>query len=158
MFDVIGGLPMHPLVVHAVVVLGPLAALGAVVYVLVPKWRPALQWPVLGFAVIAAASAVAAEESGEALQDRLAGTGFTSAAIETHAEAGELAAKSLLLLLGVVVVVGWLLRRGHPTKQRLLDIGALVVVLAAAGFVAYATITAGHSGATAVWGNLVKKT
>ncbi|MEZ5096403.1 MAG: DUF2231 domain-containing protein [Nocardioides sp.] len=38
MFDTIGGLPIHPLVVHAAVVLGPLAALLLLGYAFRPGW------------------------------------------------------------------------------------------------------------------------
>ena len=31
--------PLHPLVVHGAVVFGPLAAVAALVYALVPRWR-----------------------------------------------------------------------------------------------------------------------
>ena len=39
MFDLINGLPVHPLVVHAVVVLLPLAALGTIALAVRPAWR-----------------------------------------------------------------------------------------------------------------------
>ena len=39
MFDLINGVPVHPLVVHAVVVLLPLTILGALVMVFKPAWR-----------------------------------------------------------------------------------------------------------------------
>jgi len=35
----INGLPLHPLLVHAVVVLLPLAAVGSIIIAVVPKWR-----------------------------------------------------------------------------------------------------------------------
>jgi len=37
MFDIIGGLPVHPLVVHVVVVLIPLSAVGAILIAARPK-------------------------------------------------------------------------------------------------------------------------
>ena len=40
----INGLPLHPLVVHAAVVFGPLAALAALAYVGLPRWRDRLRW------------------------------------------------------------------------------------------------------------------
>ena len=43
----INGLPLHPLVVHAVVVLSPLAALGGLLYAAVPRWRWWLRWPLV---------------------------------------------------------------------------------------------------------------
>ena len=70
LFDTVTGLPVHPLVVHAVVVLGPLAALLAVTYVVVPRWRVGLRWPLVLLSVVAAASAFVAEQSGEALEER----------------------------------------------------------------------------------------
>ena len=40
-FDTIGGLPLHPLTVHAASVLIPLSAIALVLLVFVPKWRKA---------------------------------------------------------------------------------------------------------------------
>ncbi|MEV4388804.1 DUF2231 domain-containing protein, partial [Micromonospora sp. NPDC049580] len=37
--DTVNGLPLHPLVVHAVVVLLPLAALGVAALAVRPSWR-----------------------------------------------------------------------------------------------------------------------
>lgn len=51
----INGLPLHPLVVHAAVVFGPIAALTAIVYVVLPSWRDRLRWPMLALAVLATA-------------------------------------------------------------------------------------------------------
>ena len=67
MFDTIGGLPVHALVVHAVVVLGPLAAVMLVAYTLKASWRRGLRWPTLALAAISAASAAVATSSGESL-------------------------------------------------------------------------------------------
>lgn len=39
MFDTLNGLPAHPLVVHAVVVLFPLAILGTLLIAIRPRWR-----------------------------------------------------------------------------------------------------------------------
>ena len=39
MFDLVNGIPLHPLVVHAVVVLLPLAVVGTIAIVLRPSWR-----------------------------------------------------------------------------------------------------------------------
>jgi len=62
----LNGVPLHPLVVHAVVVLAPLAALTGLVYVVVPKWRWLLRWPLVVLAVAAAgASVLAAREGSE---------------------------------------------------------------------------------------------
>lgn len=41
MFDLVNGLPVHPLVVHAVVVLLPLAIVGTILVAVRPTWRRA---------------------------------------------------------------------------------------------------------------------
>ena len=41
----IAGLPLHPLVVHAAVVLIPLTALLAVAFAVLPRWRWLVRWP-----------------------------------------------------------------------------------------------------------------
>ena len=60
-------MPLHPLVVHAVVVLGPLAALTGLVYAAVPKWRWLLRWPLVVLAVVVAVTALTAVAAGEDL-------------------------------------------------------------------------------------------
>jgi hypothetical protein len=67
MFDEIGNLPLHPLVVHATVVGIPLAALLAFLFAF-PKTREWARWP-LGITVVgAAALTYVAKQSGLALE------------------------------------------------------------------------------------------
>ena len=49
----IGGLPLHPLVIHAAVVFGPLGALSALGYAVLARWRDRLRWPMLVLALLA---------------------------------------------------------------------------------------------------------
>ena len=74
MFDTIMGLPLHPLVVHAVVILAPTAALFALAYAALTRSRRALWWPTLALTVVATGAALVAKESGERLANRV----FTS--------------------------------------------------------------------------------
>src|SRR5680860_849197 len=53
----LGGLPLHPLVVHAAVVFTPVAALLAIVFAVVPRWRWLTRWPA-GLAALASLGAV----------------------------------------------------------------------------------------------------
>jgi len=62
MFDTINGIPVHPLVVHAVVVLLPLAVFGAFAIVVGPGWRK--QYGVLVVLTSGLATLVAAVASG----------------------------------------------------------------------------------------------
>lgn len=142
MFDTVAGIPVHPLVVHAVVVLGPLAALLAVLYTVRPRWRAGLKWPTLLVSAAAAVSAFAATQSGEALEERVGDPAYE------HAEAGDLAAISVYVLLAaVVLLVFWLARPGVARVGAL----AVVVVLLASGFLVFGVVSAGHSGAKSVW-------
>ena len=60
----IGGLPLHPLIVHATVVFVPLSVLGALVVVLFPAARRRYGSLVVITAVVATVITVLAEESG----------------------------------------------------------------------------------------------
>ena len=71
MFDLIAGLPLHPLVVHAVVVLLPLAAAGTLAVAVVPAWRRRFGVLVALLATAATALVPVATRSGEALMRRV---------------------------------------------------------------------------------------
>src|SRR4051794_32821792 len=62
------GLPLHPLIVHVVVVFAPLASLGGILYAAVPRWRWWLRWPLVAAAALAAAAAILAVRSGPDLE------------------------------------------------------------------------------------------
>src|SRR5690348_7977816 len=70
MFDEILGLPAHPLIIHAAVVLTPLLAVLAAVYALAARTRTALTWAVTVLAVIVPVAVFAARQSGEELEER----------------------------------------------------------------------------------------
>lgn len=150
MFDTIQGLPLHPLVVHLVVVLGPLAALMLLAHALVPRWRGGLRWPTLLLAAVAAASAWVAVQAGQNLRDRLGEPTFD------HAAKGQLAAIAVYTFLGATVLVVLLLCRPGATGA-LNTLGVLVAV-GAVGFLMVTVLLAGHSGAESVWQEQVAAT
>lgn len=160
MFDTFAGLPVHALVVHAVVVLGPLTALTLVVYAVLPRCRVALRWPLLAAAVVSAGAGQVAARSGEELRDRLSGAAEpVRSRIAEHVEAGELAAVSLLVLLGATVLVLLIApARRSSDAGRARAVAAVVLAVGAAGFAGYAVVDAGHSGSTAVWKQIVDNT
>lgn len=158
MFDTIAGLPVHVLVIHAVVVLTPIAAILALVYVARPQWRRALRWPTLGLALVSAASAFVAAESGENLERRLESIGEHSQALETHTEAGDVA-RTVIALFALVVLIAvlWALRPGAPAPAPVAIIVTILLVaasLAALWFV----FRAGHTGAEVAWADVISKT
>ncbi len=155
MFDSVLGLPLHPLVVHAVVVLGPLGALAALAYAARPAWRTALRWPVLALAVITGVSAVVAAASGEALLLRLSQDSSTSAEefalVARHESLGETTRLAALLFLVVAVVcVQWVLRPGAVPRGAL-PVSATVVLGLTAVWVLVQIALTGHAGSAAVW-------
>ena len=150
MFDIVAGLPVHALVVHAVVVLGPLAALMLVAYAARPGWRTGLRWPTVALSLIAAVSAFVATQSGEALEHRVGDPAYE------HAEKGDLAGISMYVLVGTVVLVVFVLARAGQAAR--MTAVAVVVSLAAAAFAIFAVIDAGHSGASSVWKDTIAGT
>jgi hypothetical protein len=158
-FDYIFGLPMHALVIHAVVVLVPLSALSAIAYVVRPGWRRVLRWPTAAGAVVSGVSAFVAAESGEALQRRVtrvrAGS-FDAQMLNDHVEWGDRAKLLCLLFMALTLVALWFARppdeespRGHAFDVL---VGTLVVLSAVAAVVT--VVLAGHAGSAVVWNDL----
>ncbi|MBW0117039.1 DUF2231 domain-containing protein [Pseudonocardia abyssalis] len=147
MFSV-AGVPAHPLLVHAVVVLLPLAALGAVAVAVRPVWARPYGLLVAAGALGGAVAAVAARIAGEQLEDAIEITPGFEPVIDQHERFGTLTVLTSWPF-AVLAVAAYLLARR--------DRGRIVGVLAAvAGVVAVvATVLAGHSGAAAVWGDVV---
>lgn len=81
MFDLINGILLHPLVVHAVVVLLPLATLGTLAIALRPRWRRPYGPFVVAAAVVATVLCPVATQSGEQLERRVGDPVSTSYAI-----------------------------------------------------------------------------
>jgi uncharacterized membrane protein len=143
-FDLISGVPLHPLLVHASVVLLPLMAVVTPLVVARPTWRPALRWVVIAdFLVLVAVFATV--QAGEALQSRLSQKEGRPVA-EDHGELGDLLTPVALLLFLVALAAVYAIRKGG------ILIPAAVVVVSLVGLTAIGmTVVVGHSGATAVW-------
>jgi uncharacterized membrane protein len=155
MFDLINGLPIHPLVVHAVVVLLPLAAVGTIAIAVRPGWRLPYGWFVVAFAAVSTVLTPIATSSGEALEERVGRPG-------PHAEMGDqlIWFEIPLLLLAVALVV--LARRGSRADKAgtggasataVKVVAVLAIVSALATTVQVYRI--GDSGARAAWGDRV---
>jgi len=141
MFDTIFGLPVHPLVVHAVVVLTPAAVLGVLAIALRPSWRPTYGPLVIGITAVATLLTPIATESGEALSERVGEP-------EEHAELGSMLVFFMLPLLALAIALWWLDRRDRAASATQV-VAVLAVVAAVAAGVQIARI--GHSGAEATW-------
>lgn len=153
--DTIGGLPVHPLAVHAVVVLVPLAVILVVASLVsrTVRTRAGIVTPVL--ATVALAFVPIAKESGEHLQRRLP----ESDVIRAHAELGDTLLPWVLGLTVMAWALWWLTRHergtqeGTTTHQRRGRWFVAVVALAAVASIGTAVqvIRIGDTGARAVW-------
>ncbi|GAA0898588.1 DUF2231 domain-containing protein [Pseudonocardia zijingensis] len=157
---VIDGIPLHPLVVHAVVVLLPLAALGAVVVAVRRSWRRVLGLPVLLVAVAGVAAVPLATSTGNQLWAVL---GAQNPVIETHVQRASWllpAALVFLLLLGGALLTELASVRAEAgahaapaataTQYRVAT--GLSALAALTGLAVTAIVVwVGHAGSTAVW-------
>ncbi|MGN6333105.1 MAG: DUF2231 domain-containing protein [Motilibacteraceae bacterium] len=109
MLDLVNGVPVHPLVVHAVVVLLPLGVLGALAIALRTSWRERYGRLVVGVLLLATLAIPVATQSGEALAARVGYPG-------QHAQLGEQLLWFALPLLVVTALLVLLSRR--PAGER----------------------------------------
>lgn len=140
------GLPLHPLVIHAVVVLLPLTAVGALLMVLRPRFSKRFGVIVVIGAVLSAVSGLLAKESGETLARVRPVTG-------DHVMAGDVVPFPVIGF-AILLTVFWLFDRGVPgnrTRPLWLKVLGVVVIVAAASCT-FLVVRAGHTGALSVWG------
>lgn len=145
--ETVFGLPTHPLVVHAAVVLLPLAAIGGFIMGLSQRFSLRFGPLIVAVAAAGAAAAFVARLSGEELSE-------TVPAPEDHVQAGSLLPFGALAYF-VLVLALWLLdRRGRR------DLGAqimAVLTIVAAILLTAWVIRAGHTGAEAVWQGIAEQ-
>jgi hypothetical protein len=153
-FDQISGLPVHVLILHVTVVFVPLLALGAVVYGVVPRWRPRIAWAVLLLSIVTPIVCFVTKESGEKLYDKVfpnsSPTGKTM--LNNHMHYGSTTVWWVLGLAVVTIVTVILTSRKTSALPRVADVGLAVVMIVLAAFSGYYVYKTGDSGAHAVWG------
>lgn len=148
MFDTILGLPVHALVVHAVVVLVPLGALGVAAMAVVPSWRSRFGLAVLAVLTVGLVSVPVATQSGKLLRERLHAGGQVAKQIHHHQQMGNLVLWPTLAVWVLGIALLALDRRGRGGRPVL--VVAVLAVLAAGAATSQVAI-AGHLGSTAVW-------
>lgn len=152
------GLPAHPLIVHAPVVLLPLALIGVILMIVRPGWRSWLLIPTTLIGGIGAVGAIAASQTGEWLQQRVPATQLVS----NHQQLGEMARNLSILFAGMLVLWaarqlvldrGWLANSPLPRLFEPAWVGAAIIALTLVlGALTTAwVVQAGHSGAKAAW-------
>jgi hypothetical protein len=153
--DTIFGLPMHPLIVHATVVLVPTATLLVALSAVNPRFR---NWigPVPALAALVSCVLVPLSTgSGEELQSRVG----DSHLIEEHSELADSLIWFVIPLALVAIGIYWLQRRREsgqtPGKGLVAAVSVVAVLLSGATLVDVALI--GHSGAKAAWSGVAAK-
>jgi hypothetical protein len=163
----VNGLPAHILLVHAIVVLLPLAALLLVLSALWPAARGKLAGPNAILAVLVVILVPITTDAGEWLERRVAST----PAVRTHTELGDTALYVAIPVAVLAVLVWWRRRESLASQAADTDssavttrrrtflapastavtvtISALAVVAAGAAF--YDVYRIGDSGAQASW-------
>jgi hypothetical protein len=147
------GLPAHPLVVHAAVVLVPLAALGTIAIALWGAARRRIGWIVVGLGVGAFVFALLAQGSGESLEERVE----ESELVEEHAELGDSMpwfALPIAVTAAGVMVLDRRRQRDDVDAPSWLGPAVIVVAVAAVASSVVGTVRiaqVGHSGARATW-------
>lgn len=156
--DEIFGVPAHPLMVHAVGVLVPLTALGAVAVAWSRLARVHVGWLVAALALLDILLVPLATGSGEALEERVTET----ALVERHTEMGE----QLLPWVVALAVGTWgvmLLARAVAHRvpgpnpvwaARWVSVVVVGVTLVAAAGTLVQVARIGHSGAEATWSDV----
>jgi hypothetical protein len=147
MFDTVGGLPVHVLVVHAVVVGVPVMALATLAVAARPGWRGRPGWAVAVLNAALLGLTLVAKESGQALERRVG-----EAVVAQHSTLGERMPWFVAGLLAVSVLVP-VLRHRRP-----LATAVLILAVVAAALNLWWIFRVGDSGARAVWGPIVENT
>ena len=152
--ETVFGLPTHAIVVHATVVLLPLAALVVLLHAFWPEARRRLGivTPLLAGAALVLEPLTT--ESGEGLEHAVGET----ALVERHAELAD-GMLPWAIALFVVAVGLWLLdrRRARPSnaEPRWLPIVASVLAVVAVLGTVQQIVRVGHAGAEATWSGVV---
>lgn len=155
MFEEFKGLPLHPLVVHAAVVLIPLLVLGVVAYAIVPRFRSRIGWAVVALAVAAPLAALFAKLSGDAFRQRLIDNnnigGKVLERVNDHRSLGNITLWFTVALAVITLLFVFITSRRTPAIPRwgVVVVGVVVVGLAAAS--GYYVFWTGDFGARAVW-------
>ena len=152
LFASVNGLPLHPLVVHAVVVLVPLSALGAVLVAARRGWAPAYGPLVAAGAVASALAALVAQQAGNALEVQLGYEGAPSELLLEHGRHG-LYVVNLGIAFAVASVASVLLTSRLGPGTRWPRVTAWVAAALGVAATVFAFL-AGETGAQQTWGYL----
>jgi uncharacterized membrane protein len=153
----INGIPLHPLIVHAAVVLVPLAALFAILYAVLPARRWQTRTSAVVLAIGAALAVQLASMTGDQLKENL---NENTALIHTHEQWAGLLQAAMWVLAALMVIGWWALPHENPLPDQdhregvsVLAKPLVVLLPVAAVAVMVLVVLTGDAGARAVWGH-----
>jgi uncharacterized membrane protein YidH (DUF202 family) len=154
----VAGLPLHPLIVHAVVVLTPLTVLALLVGAFWPAARRRLGVATALGALVVLVLVPITVAAGQSLAERIGPV----PAVERHEELGEMLLPWAIALF-VVAAAQWAwfrfgetrMRRRSPRGALAIGIGLAVASLVVGVGTLLMIVLIGDSGARAVWGGLL---
>lgn len=148
------GLPLHPLIVHATVVVVPTAALAVLLATFWPKFGRWVSWGPLAAAALAVILVPITTSSGESLQSALP----PSELIKTHTELADgLLPWVIVLLVGAAGGYWPRIVARRPSWRdlpRWLALVMMVLVVVGAVGTLVEVVRIGHTGATAAWSGI----
>jgi uncharacterized membrane protein len=148
------GLPLHPLIVHATVVIVPVAAISVLMATFWPRFRRWASWGPLAAAVLAVILVPITTSSGESLEHALP----RSDLIQAHVHLADgLLPWVIVLLVGAAGVWWAQLAPSRPrlwTFPRALVIAVMLVASIGAIGSLLEVALIGHSGAAAAWSSV----
>jgi hypothetical protein len=141
MFDTITGLPLHPLVIHGVVVGIPLMAVLTILVAVRKNLRERFSWWVAGANLLLFLLTLVAKQSGEALQAAKGG----QLAIE-HGQLGSVMPWFVLVMTAASAAVA------GTSRNRALGPIAVVISIVSSVAAVWWCVRTGDAGARSVWG------
>jgi len=148
--ETVFGLPVHPLIVHATVVMVPLTAVAVALWFLSPRFRNWSGILPLGMAAVSVVLAPLSTSSGESLEHMVGETKL----VQEHAELGDMLVWWCVGML-VVAAAGWFLGR-RSDLGRGVTVALTVAGVIVAGGTLVQTVLIGHSGAKAAWSKVAQ--
>jgi len=147
----ITGIPAHALLVHAIVVLGPLTALLEMLCAFWPAARRRLVWLVLAFAAVTLVLSPLTASAGEWLYNQQK---QPSDILITHANRGQWMiyfSIGLLVVAIALAVLHWLESKSDKPRTAATIVVAIVALAVGVSSIV-GVVRIGDAGAEAVWG------
>jgi cytochrome b involved in lipid metabolism len=145
LFYLIGGLPVHALVVHFAVVILPIATLGVLAAIYLPKYASKFTFISIIALVIGTVFAYIASQSGEALSEKI---GLP----QNHANYGDILPNIAAVFTLLTII--WYLIKIEKIQKKIKFFNHLTALVGVV--VMGLTFITGHTGAQAVWEGKIK--